>query len=185
MKSQTEKDENIFRISFAAHSEPPSKELYDAIIQLVDKLYELLGDNMIFYLGGYYGTMKSIADEACRRGISSVFIMPYSATYVPRKKCFIPVNTGMEMRERSEILVLSGDVLIAVGGYAGTIIEILIAYSNNRDSYVLTGYSMPSDLLEKIFSPYVDPRRNARIKYYYKDPIRLATEVAEDLMRKK
>ncbi|MEM1632900.1 MAG: LOG family protein [Sulfolobales archaeon] len=172
------------RISFAAHSDDPNEELLKAIRILIRRLFERLGENMIFYLGGYYGTMKSIADEACKYGIQSVFILPYSTYDVPRHRCFIPVRTGMELRERSEVLVLSGDVLIAVGGYAGTIIEIIMAYANNRNAYVLTGYSMPSDFLEKIFSPYIDPRKNAMIKYFYRDPEALADEVARELLGK-
>ncbi|MEZ0290204.1 MAG: LOG family protein [Sulfolobales archaeon] len=174
----------MYRISFAAHSEEPSQELAEAIRVLVRRLYERLGDKIIFYMGGYYGTMKYIADEACKYNIQSIFILPYSSYDVPRHRCFIPIKTGMEMRERSEIIILSGDVLIAVGGYAGTIIEILMAYSNNRNSYVLTGYSMPSDLIEKIYSPHVDPRKNALIKYFYRDPIRLADEVSRELIEK-
>jgi uncharacterized protein (TIGR00725 family) len=176
----------MYRISFAAHSDPPTKDLYEDIKKLIKYLVDLLDHNMIFYLGGYYGTMKVIADEACKYGVKSVFILPYSITEipeVPREECYIPVYTGLSMRQRSETLVLSGDVLVAVGGYAGTIIEIFIAYSNNKNSYVLTGYNYPSDLLEQVFNPYIDPRRNATIKYYRRDPEKLARELAEDLLR--
>ncbi len=176
----------MYRISFAAHSDPPSEELARDIKKLIKYLVDLLDHKIIFYLGGYYGTMRVIADEACQYGIKSVFILPHNfdkLPEVPRKECFIPVLTGLSMRQRSETLVLSGDVLVAVGGYAGTIIEIFIAYSNNKNSYVLTGYDLPSDLLERIFNPYIDPRRNAVIKYYNRDPERLARELVEDITR--
>ncbi len=176
----------MYRISFAAHSDPPTEDLSKDIKKLIKSLVDSLDHNMIFYLGGYYGTMKVIADEACRHSVKSVFILPYNMTEipeVPRKDCFIPIYTGLSMRQRSETLVLSGDVLVAVGGYAGTIIEIFIAYSNNKNSYVLTGYDYPSDLLEQIFNPYIDPRRNAVIKYYRRDPEGLARELSEDLLK--
>lgn len=173
----------MYRISVAAYSGDPGEDLIEASRRFIERLYKLLGDSVILYLGGYYGLMKHVADEACRHGIRSVFILPYSIYDVPRDRCFIPVKTGMELRERSEILVLSGDVLVALGGYSGTIIEILMAYANNKRSYVLTGYSMPSDSLERVFSPYVDPRRNTIIRYYYRDPVRLAEDLADDLRR--
>lgn len=171
----------MYRISFAAHSEEPPEDLKRDIAKLIRLLAERLENKLIFYLGGYYGAMKIIADEACNYGVTSVFILPQGEFDAPRKKCFVPIKTGLSMRQRSETLVLSGDLLIAVGGYAGTIIEILIAYSNNRNAYVLTGYNYPSDQLERIFNPYVDPRRNALIKYYWRDPEKLVSDLIKDL----
>ncbi len=55
-------------------------------------------------------------------------------------------------------MVRSSDVLVALGGGAGTIIEVLLAYAMGKPAYVLVGTNLSSDALPKAFPEYVDDR---------------------------
>lgn len=174
----------MLRISIAASSDEPSEEIIRASRIFIDSLRNCLGD-FIIYLGGYWGLMRHVAEYSCSLGIPCVFILPENPRKdPPRSRCFYPVYTGLSMRQRSETLVLSGDVLAALGGGVGTEIEILMAYANSIPVYVLTGYGMDSDVFEKALSPYADSRRLAMIKVFKKDPLSMAREICLDISEK-
>ncbi len=173
---------NIPRISIAASSDEPGEDLLEASRIFVKTLKNCLG-SFIIYLGGYWGLMKHIAEYACSIGIPCVFILPENPREdPPRKSCFYPVYTGLSMRQRSETLVMSGDVLASLGGSVGTIVEIFMAYANSIPSYVLLGYGLDSDRIEA-FSPYADYRRLTTIKTFRRDPVGMAREICEDISK--
>ncbi len=171
------------RISIAASSDEPSEEIIRVSRIFIDSLRECLS-NFIIYLGGYWGLMKHVAEYSCSLGIPCVFILPKSPREdPPRKRCFYPVYTGLSMRQRSETLVLSGDVLASLGGGVGTEIEILMAYANSIPVYVLTGYGMDSDVFEKNLSPYADSRKLSMIKVFKRNPSGMAKEICLDISK--
>ncbi len=173
------------RVSIAASSDEPGKEIIQASRIFIDSLKQCLG-SFIIYLGGYWGLMKHVAEYSCTIGIPCVFILPeHPREDPPRRGCFYPVYTGLSMRQRSETLVLSGDVLAALGGGVGTEIEILMAYANSIPAYILTGYGMDSDVFEKALSPYPDWRKLSMIKVFRRDPVGMAGEICIDISGKK
>ncbi len=130
-------------------------------------------------LGGYWGFMKAIVDEALRLGFRIAVILPIERDDVELPSGVTRINSGCEFRCRSVILVRSSDALIALGGGAGTIIEVLLAYAMGKPTYVLVGTKLSSDALPKAFPEYVDDRKVIRIKYF-DDPIKLAREVCRE-----
>jgi len=169
-----------FRIAIAASSDEPGQELLEASRAFIGALRGCLG-SFIIYLGGYWGLMRHIAEYACSSGIPCVFILPENPREdPPRKPCFYPVYTGLSMRQRSETLVMSGDVLASLGGGVGTVVEIFMAYANSIPSYVLLGYGLDSDRVE-VFAPYADYRGLAEIKVFRRDPVGMASEICRDL----
>jgi len=174
----------VIRISIAASSNEPSEEVIKASKIFIDSLKECLG-SFIIYLGGYWGLMKHIAEYSCSLGIPCVFILPENPREdPPRKECFYPVYTGLSMRQRSETLVLSGDVLASLGGGVGTEIEILMAYANSIPVYVLTGFGMDSDVFERALSPYADSRKLSVIRVFRRDPSGMAKEICLDTLKR-
>jgi len=170
----------LSRIAIAASSDEPGQDLLEASRAFIDALKGCLG-SFILYLGGYWGLMKHVAEHACRAGIPCVFILPENPREdPPRDPCFYPVYTGLSMRQRSEVLVMSGDVLASLGGGVGTVVEIFMAYANSIPSYVLIGYGLDSDRVE-VFAPYADHRRLAEIRVFKRDPVGMAKEICRDL----
>ncbi|MBP1357044.1 MAG: LOG family protein [Sulfolobus sp.] len=122
--------------------------------------------NVNIILGGYWGLMKNVADAAAERGLRVIFIMPENAKVYPEPRDeFIIINTGLEYRARSVTLCKSSDVLVSLGGEAGTIIEIIMGYAMGIPVVVLKGTGLPTDNLEKAFNDYVDRRKTSKITY--------------------
>ncbi|BDR91918.1 hypothetical protein [Vulcanisaeta souniana] len=130
-------------------------------------------------LGGYWGFMKSIVDDSLKLGFRIVVILPLERHDAELPSGVVRIDSGCEFRCRSVVMVRSSDVLVALGGGAGTMIEVLLAYAMGKPAYVLVGTNLSSDALPKAFPEYVDDRRVVRIRYF-DDPVRLAREVCRE-----
>ncbi|MGC8570530.1 LOG family protein [Caldivirga sp.] len=150
------------QVAIAAHSGEYRGEHVKAVKEVMDSLTQC---RPTVLLGGYWGLMKVAADEAISRGLRVVLILPIENEHIEAPKDAVVVRTGMEFRERSVVLVRSSDSVIALGGAAGTIMEVLLAYAMGKPTIVLKGTGFPTDRLELAFPDYVDDRRTSRIIY--------------------
>lgn len=118
-------------------------------------------------LGGYWGLMKVAVDEAISSGIEAVLVLPVEREdeKLPESPLLTVIRSGMEYRARSVVLVRSSDALVALGGSAGTIIEVAMAYAMGKPVVVLHGYGMPSDRLRDAFGGSMDLRSTSTITY--------------------
>ncbi|MEM3832514.1 MAG: LOG family protein [Thermoprotei archaeon] len=149
----------MISVGVAAHSEGSNKELARRFIKK-------LPDNVRIILGGYWGLMRDVADAAAERGMQVVFILPNNPKEMPpRNKFFIPIDTGLDFKARSTILVRSSDILVTLGGEIGTIIELFMAYSYGKPVIVLRNSGFSTDKLERAFGSSFDNRLMASIIY--------------------
>ncbi len=153
------------QIAVAAHSEIPDNLAINESIEFVKNI-KVNCHRPVLILGGYWGLMKVVVDEAVKNGISVFLILPIENENVSVPSEVIKVKTGMEYRARSVSLIRSADAVVALGGSAGTIIEIIMAYSMGRPIYIMNGFGMSSDKLRHAFPEYVDDRKNSKIFYY-------------------
>lgn len=152
----------ILNIGVAASSEDSNKRVAQEFVSTLNSQVRL-------FLGGYWGLMKDIADAASGRDMTVVFLLPLNPKESPpRRPEFITVDTGMEYRARSVLICRSSDVLVALGGEAGTIIEVYMAYAMGKPVVVLNNTGHASDRLE-LMGDQLDNRRTSRV-YYTKNP---------------
>jgi uncharacterized protein (TIGR00725 family) len=171
------------QIGIAVHSEELNNSLKDKIRSFIKKL-SLCIEKPILVLGGYWGGMKFIIDEALSSGINSIIvILPIERENVELPNGIIKVKSGCDFRCRSVILVRSSDILVALGGGVGTIIEILIAYAMGKPIYILTDTRLDTDKLESSFGEYIDERKLTEIKYL-RDPEKLADMICREKGKK-
>ncbi len=166
----------MLQIAVAAHSSEPCDGLAEKAREFVSYLKE---ERVVLLLGGYWGLMRVVADEALSRDIPVAMVLPIERD-IEVPDGVIRIDSGMEYRARSVPLVRSADVLVALGGGAGTIIEVLLAYAMGKPTFVLKGNGMSSDQLEKAFPEFVDERKVVKIRYF--DNVR---ELAEQVLRSK
>ncbi len=161
------------QIAVAAHSQSADNLVTNESITFVKSL-KANCERPTLILGGYWGLMKVVVDEAVKNGISVLLMLPIEneENSVPPEA--IKVKTGMEYRARSVPLIRSADAVVALGGSSGTIIEIIMAYSMGKPIYVLDGFGMSSDKLKQAFPDYVDDRKSSKIIY-----LRSGKELAE------
>jgi uncharacterized protein (TIGR00725 family) len=131
--------------------------------------------------------MRVVADEAVRLGANVVFVIPPEYEKYSFPEGTVVVRTGLGVRERSSILVRSGDALVVLGGGVGTFFEALIACSYGIPVYYLVspGGSLPTDRVAGCFPDGVfDSRAGCRF-FYYTDPALMASELCGKLRGKK
>ena len=163
------------QLSIAAHSEEPNEELVEKVRIFIKNVKKC---NPTLLLGGYWGLMKTIVDEAIKEGLRVVLILPIEMENVKLPEKVITIKSACDFRCRSVILVRSGDALVSLGGGVGTEIEIMIAYAMGKPIYALTKTGLSTDYFAKVFPEYIDDRKIIQIKYF-EDPEKLANEVCK------
>ncbi len=167
-------------VGVAAYSGSPQEAMVRAAKEFIHELSRLVDlERTILVLGGYWGLMKIVVDEAILHGFKILLFPPESMEGVEFPPECIVVRTGTSYRVRSVFLVRTSDVLVALGGESGSIQEVVTAYTEGKPIFILWGTGHSTDRLEA-FAPYIDKRKIARIELV-NEPITLARKVAEAL----
>ncbi|MEM0373518.1 MAG: LOG family protein [Sulfolobaceae archaeon] len=165
------------QIGIAAHSGEVPEELKNKARRFVDKISEC--KNVRLLLGGYWGLMKIIVDEALRKGLPIILFIPIEREDVEIPDDVIKVYTGCEFRCRSVILVRSSDILVSLGGGVGTEIELFMAYAMGKPIYSLIDTGLPTDNLRISFPEYFDDRKVVKVKYFA-DEVEMAKVICSE-----
>ena len=79
-------------------------------------------------------------------------------------------------------MVRSGEILVCMGGGAGSIMEVITGVALGKKVFLLTGTNMPSDSLKKSYPDgIVDERKNGRI-FYVSRPEELGKIIMQNFM---
>lgn len=167
----------MIQIGVAAYSGSPGPELVKRCEAFVDELVKRCGrGKLVLLLGGYWGLMRCVVDRALGHGVSVALFPPLDREDLGYPEGVIIVRTSSGPRLRSIYLVRSSDVLVALGGGAGTLQEIVTAYTEAKPVYVLAGTGLATDKARECIEPYIDERRTAPITFV-EDPVELAHRV--------
>ena len=165
----------MIQVAIAGSSDP--KPLGTAI-RKAKEFARALPLNVILLTGGRGGIMEIVTEEFTKRGGIAVGILPYSDQ--GNKFNTIRIKTGLNPVERSGILIESADVLVALGGGVGTMIEALMAYNLGVPVIVVTGTGYASDKLEELARDgYFDHKKI--VKIIFTDDPREAAKLAVEI----
>ncbi len=149
-------------IGVAAYSGEPSQRLIRNAECFVKGLEELR-DRIYLLLGGYWGLMKTIADLAVEAGIRVIFTLPLNPPEEPPNNEYtVIIRSDLGYVSRSTLMVKSSDILVALGGGIGSILEIAMAYDYGKPVIVLES-GMDTDRIPRRLGEYLDSRRKSRI----------------------
>ncbi len=151
-------------VAVAAHSEAPDATNLERIRRFVELLASSCGGSLALLVGGYWGFMKVIVDEALRRGLKVVVLPPVEREDAEFPEEAIVLRTGLSYRLRSVAMVRSCDALVVLGGASGTVQELVTAYTEGKPVLLLLS-GLPSDRVSAL-APYLDDRRVAEIKVF-------------------
>jgi len=121
----------------------------------------------LLFCGGRDGVMAAACRGAQSAGGVTVGILPGDDLNEANPYVTIPVTTGLTMVGRSEVLVHAVDACIVVGGGAGTLAEITVAYLYRKPIVALRGTGGWGDHLEPalVDGRYLDHRKLVPIHY--------------------
>ncbi len=156
------------KISISATSSIPTQEHLRKAVSIVKETYRILKGKVVFYVGGYVGLMKEVVDELLSINARVVLIIPieYEDSYFPNEA--IIVKTGMSFAGRNVILARTGDVLLALGGGSGSIMEVIAALEMGKKVALLVDTGCLTDLLQKAFKEGIVDERKKGLLYFVK-----------------
>jgi len=168
-------------IGVAAYSEEPDKQLVEKSYSFLGELRSRCGDVRLV-VGGYWGLMRYVVDRALDLGFTVVILPPVEREHVVFPERAIVIRTGLTFRARSVSLARTSDVLVVLGGGAGSLQELVTAHAEGKPVYVLTNTGYPTDVVET-WPEYLDDRMLAPLKKV-RDPVELARLVCDELGRR-
>jgi len=142
----------------------------------------------LLYTGGRDGVMAAACEGAVSAGGITVGILPGDDPLQGNPYVTVPVTTGLTMEGRSEVLVHAADAFIIVGGGAGTLTEIAVAYLYRKPLVALQGVGGWGDRLPEILveGKFLDFRRLVPI-HFAEEPeaaVDLAVRLVEESRRR-
>jgi len=125
---------------------------------------KLVGDQIaargaVLVTGGLGGVMEAASKGAKERGGLVVGIIPHEEMSYAKPFCDIIVPTGLGFA-RNYVTAYSADSVIVVGGGAGTLVEVCVAYQKGKSIVALTGSGGTAD---KIAGTYLDDRKVVKV----------------------
>ena len=106
----------------------------------------LASKNLIVLTGGKGGVMEAVGKGVMEKGGTVVGILPSAFTGESNEYCTIRIATGLG-HSRNAIIASSADIVIAIGGKAGTLIEIGYSWVFDKPIIAVKGFGGWSDEL--------------------------------------
>lgn len=131
------------------------------IYKVAEKIGELVAENGgILVTGGKGGVMEAACKGAKQKSGITVGVVKGKKRKTANRFVDVEVVSGMEGCGEETILVLMCDGVVAIGGGAGTLQELAIAYRNRRPIVALK--NLPG-WAEKLANSYLDERKKTKI----------------------
>jgi uncharacterized protein (TIGR00725 family) len=129
-------------------------------VEIAEEVGALLAKHgIVVVTGGRSGVMEAACRGAMKAGGLTVGIIPTEEHADANPWCTIVVPTGLS-HARNALTVLAGDFVIALGGAAGTLSEISLAWIYNKPILTLQGSGGWAD---KLAGTSIDHRRTEPI----------------------
>lgn len=154
---------NLSKFGSAGPEEYPKKGKPDPeTFNIAYQLGKLVAENKaILITGGKGGIMESAAKGAKEAGGTTVGVVQGNQRFTSNSYTDVEVVSGMTATGEETILILMCDGLIGVGGGAGTLQELSIAYRNQKPVVLVSSQSGWSKTLA---GKYLDSRKKIKFK---------------------
>ncbi len=138
-------------------------------VKALSEICEDLGANIakaghVLVTGGRDGVMELVSKAAKEKGGTVLGILPKDENgnaYLSNE-----IKTGMDFAMRSILMMYNVDVVVSVGGKAGTALELFAAYGKGKPIILLRGSGGWTDRIVSVLleGRYLDERKSANVK---------------------
>jgi len=176
----------FIQVAIAASSSlKPLPKAVEKTVKFARKLAEYR-DEVVLFTGGGGGLMTIASREFSKGGGIVIGFIPLEMEHItighPRWHPYntIEIFSSSSFQARSIPMVRSSDVLVCLGGEAGTLIEVLVAYLNAKPVIVITDTGYLTDKLQLLVDRegYIDSRKITKI-VFEEDPEKAAEKAYE------
>lgn len=168
-------------IGSAGPEEYPTKKPNGGVYDIAYELGKLVAqNNSILITGGKSGIMEAAARGAKEKGGTTVGVVKGKERFTSNNYTDVEVVSGMDGCGEETMLVLMCDGLIGIGGGAGTLQELAIAYRNKKPVVLInTSRGWSRNLADK----FLDERKI--IKFVSATSTQKAVKILFRLLNKK
>jgi len=121
----------------------------------------------ILVSGGRDGIMELVSKAAKEAGGHVIGILPH----LEKGNGYLDfaVSTGMDFSMRSILMMYNVDMVISIGGKAGTALELFAAYGHSIPIFLLRGSGGWTDRITKVLleGKYLDERKTVELKSFW------------------
>jgi hypothetical protein len=151
------------------------------LVRLAEEIGRLLAkEGVVVVTGGKSGIMEAVAKGAKSENGLTVGVVKGKKRFVANTFIDVEVISGMEADGLDELFVVfMSDALIVLGGGAGTLQEIAVAYRNNKPVVILQGTGGWAD---RVQNKFLDERK--RMSFIFVKTAKEAVNEALKLSRK-
>jgi uncharacterized protein (TIGR00725 family) len=156
-----------------------------AALTAAEAIGVFLAENGIALItGGHGGVMEAAARGAVSRGGLTIGILPDTGFGGANPWCRIVLPTGLG-HARNVLCALAGDLVIAIGGGAGTLSELAFAWLHGRPILALAGHD---GWVDRLGETPIDARETSRLvrcasARQLQDTVLAARDLARDASR--
>ena len=136
----------------------PSPKVFEVAYQLGKLIAQ---NDAVLITGGKGGIMESASKGAKESGGTTVGVVQGNQRFTSNNFTDIEVISGMTATGEETILILMCDGLIGIGGGAGTLQELSIAYRNQKPVVLISSQSGWS---KSLAGKYLDSRKRIKFK---------------------
>lgn len=148
-------------IGSAGPEEYPGKKPDGRAYELAEELGQKIAQNgAILVCGGKGGIMEAACKGAKNAGGITTGIVSGNSRYTSNPFVDVEIVSGMVNCSEESLIVSMADALIVLGGGAGTLQEIAIAYRNDKPLVVVEGLDGWG---KKLANTYLDYRKKSKI----------------------
>jgi len=116
-------------------------------------------DGIVICGGHDFGIMEAVAKGAKSEGGITIGIIPEDNLSKTSKHVDIPILTGIGLA-RNQIISLSCDVMIVVGGGVGSLVEVAYAYRFSKPIIVIKNLG---SMVEQYIGDYMDEKKTVKV----------------------
>ena len=136
-----------------------SKEIYEMAKEVGRKVAEM---GAILITGGRGGVMEAACKGAKEKGGVTVGILPGSSRHEGNKYLDYVIVTGIGYA-RNVLVVLNGDIVIAINGHYGTLSEIAFALEFGKPVYGLLSWEVGIKNFNNVDELFEEIRKDLKI----------------------
>lgn len=158
------KKPQIAIIGYAGQEEyPKSIKINSTCYQYAYQIGKFIGKKgWILVTGGKSGIMEESSRGCFEQNGTTVGVISGSQRNQSNKYIKVEVVTNGYPTNEESVLIGMSDVIVMIGGGAGTLIELAISYRQSKPIIIIKNTGGWSD---KIINPYLDERKRTQIKF--------------------
>ena len=157
--------DSLVNIAVSAYSGEPSEFHIKNALKSIDIVMKCFRNLERWWLiGGYRGLMRHVVNHLLSIGERVALILPIEYESMEYPKDLLLIRTGMSFANRNVVMIRTGDLLLSLGGGAGSTMEAVTTLELGKEVFLLCNTGLPTDALARAYPDGIlDERKGGKL----------------------